>query len=93
MANAIKTLPQITVGTTAVPLSTSTSSKWASVSIQADSANSGKVYVGDSLVSTTRYSRVLNASDWFTISGSAIDPSKVYVLGSAAAQIVHPSGS
>jgi hypothetical protein len=90
---AIKTLPALTVGTTATQLTNSTHSKWASVSIQADPANSGQVFVGDSLVSTTRYSRVLNAGDWFTVSGSAMDPSKIYVLGSAASQVVHPSGA
>ena len=90
--SALKTIAALTVGTTPVQLLNSTHSKWASVSIQADPTNTGTVFVGDSLVSTTRYSRVLNAGDWITISGSAVDPSKVYVLGSAAGQVVHGSG-
>lgn len=105
MSNNIKTLPALTVGATALQIAHGTNGssgnaittenwhKWASVSIQADPANSGTVYVGDSLVSTTRYSRVLNPGDWYTVAGSAIDINKVWVVGSAASQVVHPSGS
>jgi len=93
MSNAIKTIPALTVGTTAIPLTTGKFHKWASVSLQADSANSGIVYVGDSLVSATRYSRALSAGDWYSLAGSSVDPTLVYVVASAAAQIVHGSGS
>lgn len=92
MSNAVKTLPQVTVGTTPLQIAAA-SHKWASVSIQADPANTGKVFVGDVNVSLTRYSRVLNAGDWWSISGSSVDPLNTWVLGSVAGQIVHPSGS
>lgn len=106
MSNAIKTLPALTVGTTALQIAAGYTNpgsgntyttekwhKWASVSIQADPANSGTVYVGDSTLSSTRYSRELQPGDWYTIAGSAVDVNKIYVLGSASGQIVHPSGS
>jgi hypothetical protein len=105
MSNNIKTLPALTVGTTALQIASGTNGssgnaitsenwhKWASVSIQADPANTGTVFVGDSLISATRYSRELQPGDWYTIAGSAVDINKVWVLGSAAGQVVHPSGS
>src|ERR1700748_1159377 len=99
MSNNVKTLPALTVGTTALQIASGftnpgsgkayTSENWhkhASVSIQADPANSGTVFVGDSQVSSTRFSRVLNPGDWYTVSGSAIDVNKIYVVGSAAVQ-------
>jgi hypothetical protein len=99
MSNNIKTLPALTVGTTPLAITNGTAlasqnwHKWASVSVQADPANTGIVYVGDSLVSNTRYSRALNPGDWYTVAGSAVDVNRVFVLGSAAGQVVHPSGS
>lgn len=100
MSNNLKTLPAVTVGATAVQITPTAMQsqnyhKWASVSIQSDPTNaSGSVvYVGDSLVSTTRYSRALNPGDWWTISGSAIDVNRIYVVGSTTGLIVHPSGS
>ena len=105
MSNNIKTLPALTVGTTRLQIAAGTNGssgnlittenwhKWASVSVQADPANSGQVYVGDSLVSSTRYSRVLQPGDWYSVAGSAIDINKVWVVGSAAGQVIHPSGS
>lgn len=99
MSNNIKTLPQLTVGTSSLKITAGTHfaqenwHKWASVSVQADPNNTGVVYIGDSLVSATQYSRVLNPGDWYTVAGSAIDINRVFVLGSAAGQIVHPSGS
>jgi hypothetical protein len=106
MSNNIKTLPALTVGATALQIANGytnpgtsaaftldTYHKWASVSIQADPSNTGIVYVGDSKVSTTRYSRALNPGDWYTVAGSAVDPNKVWVVGSTTGQVVHPSGS
>jgi hypothetical protein len=106
MSNNVKTLPALTVGTTPLQIANGVTNpgsgnlitsenwhKWASISLQADAANSGIVYVGDSLVSATRYSRALNPGDFFSVAGSAIDINRLYVLGSAAGQIVHPSGS
>src|ERR1700761_8572804 len=73
MSNNVWTLPALTVGTTALQIASGftnpgsgkayTSENWhkhASVSIQADPANTGTVFVGDSQVSSTRFSRVLN---------------------------------
>jgi hypothetical protein len=63
------------------------------VSIQADPANTGKVLVGDRNVSTTQYARSLNAGDWFTISGSAVDATNMWAVATVAGQILHPSAS
>lgn len=97
MSNTLKMLPTVTVGTTAVAVDQRGQNfhKYASVSIQADPANSGKVYVGDNsgTLSGSSYVRVLNAGDFFTISGSAIDATRIFVLGSAAGQIVHVGAS
>lgn len=93
MSNAIKTLPRVVVGTTKVQATTETTHKWASVSIQADPSNTGVIYIGDNNVSATRYSRALAASDWYVIAGSAVDPSKVWMVASAAGQNAQPSGS
>lgn len=104
MSNTPKLLPSITVGTTAVAVDQRSPGsgvgsnyihKYASVQIQADPANSGKVYVGDNTANftATNYIRVLNAGDWFTVSGSAIDATKIFVLGSASAQVVHVGAS
>jgi hypothetical protein len=99
MSNTLKMLPTVTVGTTAVAVDQRAQGegihKYASISIQADPANTGKVYVGDNSgnLSTTTYVRVLNAGDWMTIAGSAVDPSRIMVLGSVAGQIVHVGAS
>ena len=99
MSSNLRTLPQITVGSS-TPLQILTTveigqnwHKKESVSLQADPNNSGVVYVGDAFVSSTQYARVLNPGDWWTLSGSAIDPNRIFVLGSAASQVVHPSVS
>ena len=101
MANSPKLLPTLTVGTTAVPLYTVTDNgagngfnhhKFGlSVSVQSDPLNAGKIFVGDNTVSITKYSRVLAAGDFYTVSGSAVDPSDVWVISDTAAQTVHPS--
>lgn len=95
MANALAVFLPVTVGVTALTIDPSGVNyhKFASVSIQADPLNTGQIYVGNSLLSTTRYARVLNPGDSFTIAGSAIDTTKIFVLGSAAGQIAHPSAS
>jgi hypothetical protein len=104
MSNSLKMLPTITVGTTAVAVDQRSQGsaagtmgihKYASVSLQADPANTGKIFVGDNSgnLSTTTYVRVLNAGDWFSVAGSAVDASKMFVLGSAAGQVVHVGAS
>lgn len=76
-----------------------------SVYFEADAANSGKIYLGDALVSSTVYSRMLNGSgvdrDWAMEGDSqdgsggshrnTIDLSTIWVDASAAAQVVHYS--
>lgn len=97
MANQLKTLPQITVGTTAVAIITTADGNegnyapHASVSVQADPANSGTLYVGDKFLSTTQYAAALSPGQMYTVAGSAINPNKIYVLGSAAGQNAHVS--
>lgn len=104
MSNSLKLLPTITVGTTAVAVDqrspgsgagTNYIHKYASISIQADPANTGVIYVGDNsgTLTNTSYARVLNPGDWMTISGSAVDGSRVMILGSAAGQVLHVSAS
>lgn len=102
MPNSPKTLPALVVGTSAVPLITVTQNgpvgtgfnhqRWGlSVSVQYDPNGTGVLYVGDNLVSSSRYSRVLQPGDWYTVAGSAVDPSRVFVVASVAAQNVYPS--
>lgn len=99
MSNQLAVFPAQTVGTTAVSVSTTTVGNEgnftprASVSVQADPTNTGTVYIGNSLLSTTRYARALQPGDFFTISGSAINANKIFALGSIAGQIIHVSGS
>lgn len=102
MSNSIRTIPDLTVGTTAVPLVPESNAggqgsphKWASCSIQNNSTVGGGqiVYVGDSLVSPTRKSAALTPGQSYSISGSAVDPSLIYVVASAAGATVSPSGS
>lgn len=100
MSNSIRTIPDLTVGTTAVPLVPEDNAggqgsrhKWASCSIQNNSTSGQIVYVGDSLVSSTRKSAALTPGQSYSISGSAVDPSLIYVVASAAAATVSPSGS
>lgn len=99
MANQLADYLAITVGTTAVQLfSTADGNEGnfagrASVSVFADPANSGTIYIGSSLVSTTRYAAAITAGQLWTIAGSAISGGKIYILGSAAGQIAHPSAT
>lgn len=99
MSNQLADYPAITVGTTPVALFTTTLGNEgnftprASVSIQADPANTGTLYVGTKLMSTTRYAAALTAGQMFTITGSAINGNKIYIMGSAAGQIAHPSAT
>lgn len=105
MADAIITIPDITVPDMtnlepAIPLLPNTPGhkgsyhKWSSVSVMASSANgTGKVWIGDSLVSQSRHSAVLSAGQSYSISGSAIDPSLIFVLGDGPLLVVFASGS
>lgn len=101
MPNTVKTLPAVVVGLTPVPLTTVTPNGAGngfnhqhfglSVSVQYDPAGTGILYVGDNLVSSTRYSRALAPGDFYTVAGSAVDPSRVFVVASVAAQNAFPS--
>lgn len=99
MSNQLADYPAITVGTTPVALFTTTLGNEgnftprASISVQADPANSGTIYVGSSKVSTTRYAAALTAGQMYTIAGSAINGNKIWILGSAASQVAHPSAT
>ena len=99
MSNQLWVLAQQTVGTTATTIQPTTDgnegnyTSYASVMIQADPSNSGTLYVGNSLLSTTRYSAALTAGQTWSLSGSAINAGKIYILGSAAGQVAHVSGS
>lgn len=91
MSNSIRTIPDIAVTGTPVPLKPQSNpggkgsvSKWASVAIQNTGAT-GNIYVGDSLVSLTRKSAVLAPGQTYSVSGSAIDPSLIYVMSDTTA--------
>lgn len=101
MPNAPATLPTLTVGLTPIQLITVTDNgtgngfnhhRWSlSVSVQSDPTNIGLIFVGDVNVSSSRYSRVLRAGDFYTAAGSAVDPSDIWIVSDTAAQIAHPS--
>lgn len=97
MSNQLAVFPQQTVGTTATTISATTDGNEGNfvpregVMIQADPANTGTIYVGNSLLSTTRYSAALTAGQSWSMTGSAINANKIYILGSAAGQIAHVS--
>lgn len=104
MSNTLKQLPTVTVGTTPVAVDQRSQGsaagsmgihKYASVSIQSDPLNTGKIFVGDNsgTLSTTAYVRILNPGDFFTITGSAVDASRMFVVASIAAQILHVGAS
>lgn len=99
MSNQLWVLPQQTVGTIATTIQSTTVGNegnfapHASIAIQADPANSGTLYVGNSLLSTTRYSAALSPGQMWSMVGSAINPGKIFILGSVAGQVAHVSGS
>ncbi len=78
------------VGTSAVQLTAAIAHLGKGVQIKADAANSGTVYVGGSTVTAD----AADATDGFPLSaGEGLlvpvdDPSKVYLIGSAAGQKV-----
>lgn len=94
MAQALKVLPELTVGTTAVQLDQRTQQnlQFRSITIQADDANTGQIKFGDSTVSASHYARSLNAHEWATFAGDAVVGSEIWVIASAAGQILHVSG-
>ena len=93
MANQLRDYPAVTVGTTAAPITTVTDGNegnfapHASISVQADPANSGTVFVGSSLVSTTRYAAALTRSLGVPSSSTNLAlPSSPYHCGKAVPQ-------
>jgi len=85
MSHAIKTLPDIAVTATPVAIRTQnnaggkgSTSKWHSVTVQ--NTGTGTLFVGDSLVSTTRKAASLPAGASYAIIGSAVDPSLIYLV-------------
>lgn len=95
MAQTVNLLPTVTVGTTPVQVDTRglPFRQYRSMRLQADPGNAGQIYVGDSTVTTAKWGAVLNASDWTTVTGDAVDGSQIWVVASAAGQILHPSGT
>jgi hypothetical protein len=95
MTQSINLLPTLTVGTTAVQVDQRglTFRQFRSISLQADAANTGIIYVGDSTVTALKYARALAASDWMTITGDSVDGAAIWVVASVAAQVLHPSGT
>ena len=77
---------QVTVGTTAVQLTSTSTPLNFGIVVKADSANTGKIYVGDSSVTTTN-GYVLEAGEG--ISFEIDDVSKVYVVADTDNQKVY----
>jgi hypothetical protein len=90
------TLATMTVGTTGVSIAPS-GQLCASVYIEADSNNTGAVYVGDSNISTTRFMTNVSAQGGIWINAgypsrpdaTNLQLSGIYVAGSVAGQLVH----
>lgn len=61
------------------------------VRLEADDGNSGAIFVGDLLVSAARYTTKLAAGDSFTIEGSAVDLTTIYVDTDVSGSIVQIS--
>ena len=61
------------------------------IRLEADDGNSGAVFVGDLLVSATRYTTKLAAGDSFTIEGSAVDITTIWVDTDIDASVVQVS--
>lgn len=95
MTQSINLLPTVTVGTTPVQVDTRGLAyrQYRSIRLQADPANTGQIFVGDGTVSTSKWGAVLNASDWTTVTGDAVDGRAIWLVASAAGQILHPSGT
>jgi hypothetical protein len=95
MTQSINLLPTLTVGTTAVQVDQRGLAyrQYRSIRMQADPANTGQIFGGDSTVTTSKWGFVLNAGDWTTVTGDAVDGRAVWVVASAAGQILHPSGT
>lgn len=97
MSAGIKTLAQISVGTTAV--TAGGSQECTSLIFSADAGNANKVYIGDANVSPTRYSVALTAGQNYTYVAydtkgpgfTQLNINKFYVYGGAAAQLVYVS--
>jgi len=77
---------QVTVGTSAVQLATSSTPLKFGIVVKADPSNSGKVYVGDSSVSTSN-GYLLTAGEG--IAFEIDDASKVYVVADTDNQKVY----
>ena len=94
---ALQTLATITCATTAGGSAISTGQLCTSVYLEADSGNSGNVYIGDINVASTRYMTVLSAGKGIMISAdypskagaSNLQMSTIFSLGSAASQKLH----
>lgn len=82
---ALKTEAKKEIDQTAIAVSSLTRAKV--YKITADEDNTGKVYIGDSNVTTDRYSEVLEAGESITFEENEIpggvDPSSIFAIASA----------
>jgi hypothetical protein len=85
-ASGFFTYGQTTVGTSQVQLTSTSYKAVFGVVLKADNDNTGSVYVGLTGLGATTGFR-LKAGEGITI--EVDDPSKIYVIASAAAQTVH----
>ncbi len=94
MSTGLKTRPSVTVVTagTRVALATKTAGSRVAdiqaVRLEGDDGNAGAIFVGDLNVSATRYVTKLAAGDSFTIEGSAVDITTVFVDADTSGSVV-----
>jgi len=94
MPSNIRTLPAVTVATAGTKVQVSSTYKPCSmIRLEADTGNTGNIFVGDLNVSSSRYTAKLAAGAALVLTGSAIDITRLYVDASANAQKVQVSYS
>ena len=97
MSTGLKTRASVTVvpAGTRVALATKTAGSrvadMQALRLEGDDGNTGVIFVGDLNVSATRYATSLAAGDSFTIEGSAVDITTIFVDTSVNGSIVQVS--
>ena len=97
MSTGLKTRASVTVATAGTRIQIATKvagSRVADVQavrLEGDDGNAGAIFVGDLLVSATRYATKLAAGDSFTIEGSAVDITTIFVDTNTNGSIVQIS--
>ncbi len=97
MSTGLKTRASVTVTTAATRVQIATKAAGNRVAdvqairLEGDDGNAGVIFVGDLNVSATRYATSLAAGDSFTIEGSAVDITTIFVDTDVSGSIVQIS--